>query len=957
MGVDEFLLDFVDEAKSHIEKIENAFLDTEQFVKSSDMLNDVFRAIHSIKGTAGFFHLKAIVSLSHAMENVLGQLRSGKLSFSDDMLEALLSSNDLLKQMIYNVGESESVDISNVLSKLEEIPQKPQEKSAGDTQAAAATLNPPSSHDSTHIAKQENAPAPNSTSELLPITLDESHKERIQKLTKRGQKVYTLAISSTHTPRYHENIGSLFGNVGEIGEIIEARINNAVVSLKGLASDTPSELTLIITSVLEQQLLCEALELPPYVVARIMPQYDKPAQVSHTIKQEDSIRVNVKLLDSLMALSGELVLARNMLLDVCKSASGRELHNISQNIDSLTSKLQENIMLTRMQPLGVVFNKFPRVIHETAKALNKEINLAIFGKEIELDKTMLEALADPLIHLVRNAADHGIELPYIREQSGKPAVGSINLRAYNKSGMVAIEVSDDGHGIDIAQVKQKAIDKGIITPEQASTMTAAESFKLLFAPGFSTAKAVSDISGRGVGLDVVRSNIERLGGTVEITSKQGEGTVVTLLLPRTLAIMKSLIIYAAGQRFALPQTAVAQVVRLRQNDDRLSSTNGAHSFTLRGDILPVVNMSALLERDHTRGDYLIIMRAFKRQIALMAENVFDVEETLVKPLPSAIKDCGIYSGATIMGDGGICLILDPEGIVEAAGIHESEADLPKQKAITREIMLEHQNMILFSCSGTETYALDMNMVSRVERVPAESIELIGSNLFAKIKGKPLKIIRPEDYLPVQKQDYTSQTLTIIIPNLISKPMGILAESINDNIRAHFELDTEQIKCPGVFGTIVHDNRIALILNLYELFEVADPDNHPKTKTQSLRKRVLIVEDTPFFRHIEAQYLEDAGCVVTTAENGLEALEKLSGGKFDVIVSDIIMPVMDGLEFIKNVRKDPRYRNIPAIALTSMTSESYIDRAMENGFDAFENKLNKETLLKQIKNVTAAKGGA
>lgn len=614
-------------------------------------------------------------------------------------------------------------------------------------------------------------------------------------------------------------------------------------------------------------------------------------------------------------------------------------------------------MKTRMQPIGNIFNKFPRVIREISKNMNKEIALYIEGKEIELDKTMIEGLADPIIHLVRNSADHGLEIPDEREKAGKKRKGSITLRAYHKSGLVAIEIEDDGAGINVENVKRKAVEKGIVTEEQASKMSESEVHKLIMEPGFSTAKSVSDISGRGVGMDVVRSNVEKLGGVVEIDSKQGMGTTITLLLPRTLAIMKSLIIGCEGQRYAIPQTSITQVISLKEDEieTKLEHINRSKEFRLRGKLLPVINLSDILglKKNGEQASKIVVLNVFKKQLGILVHSLFDTEETLVKPLPVFLKSCIAYSGVTIMGDGKISLILDPEGLAKKSGISlKPEPETVGISSSDRDkIMLEYQSMMMFKCSGPETYGIDINMVSRVETVSVSDIEDIGSEKYAKIRGKTLRVIRPESYLPVQKNEYNRKKLTVIIPNLISHPIGILVDKIIDNTKSNFVLDTEQIKAPGIFGTIIYQNRIVIILNIYELFELADPVNHPKANNDIiLSKRVLIVEDTPFFQHIERKYLEATGCTVTVAENGKEALDILKEQSFDCIVSDLIMPVMGGLEFIQHVRKDSRLREIPAIALTSMTSDSYINRALENGFDAFENKLDKVSLLKTVDSV-------
>ncbi len=991
MSLDEFLQDFLDEAKTHIEEIETAFLDTDAFVKDTEKINDVFRAIHSIKGTAGFFRLTTIVTLSHAMENVLGKIRSKELEFSDEVLDCLLFCNDILKQMVYNVEQSESTDISAYLKQLENLAQnKPIKTSEPKNEIPEPPKEMPQDT-STKPQEPEVSPEPIAVIEeaqpepeiIKPVSMnisshiDDRFYPELKKLIKKGKKIFKIAVPyNKNLQTYYKNIDKLFDEVSEIGDIHDVFTDidhshgttDVTALLNSYDEKETVRLEMLITSILEYDLFLEAMMFPPEWVLHIksgalakkqnreIKRDETPTKILST---EESIRVSIKLLENLMALSGEMVLARNQLLNAFSNKNTEQsvMSGILQNIDSLTSKMQQEIMMTRMQPIGNIFNKFPRVIRDISKDMNKEITLNIEGKEIELDKTMIEALADPIIHLVRNSADHGLESPEEREKTGKNKKGCITLRAYHKSGLVAIEIQDDGAGIDVDAVRNKAVEKGIITRKQSETMSDSEIHKLIMEPGFSTAKSVSDISGRGVGMDVVRSNVEKLGGVVEITSKKGWGTTITLLLPRTLAIMKSLIVGCEGQRYAIPQTSIMQVVSLKEDElsTKLEHINRSKEFRLRGKLLPIINLSDILglKKSGETASKIVVLNVFKKQMGILVHKLFDTEETLVKPLPVFLKPCIAYSGVTIMGDGKISLILDPEGLAKKSKInfkHETEED-NLSSAEREKIMLEYQSMMLFKCSGPENYAIDINMVSRVETISVSDIEDIGNEKFAKIRGKTLRVIRPENYLPVQKHDYDCDKLTVIIPNLISHPIGILVKKIVDNTKANFVLDTEQIKAPGIFGTIIHQNRIVIILNLYELFELADPINHPKVNNDIIiSKRVLIVEDTPFFQHIERKYLEGTGCTVTVAENGKEALEILKEQNFDFIISDLIMPVMGGLEFIQNVRKDSKLRDIPAIALTSMTSDSYINRALDYGFDAFENKLDKVSLLKTVDSI-------
>ena len=998
MATDEFLQDFIDEAKMHIEKVEQAFLDTQTLLHSDEKINEVFRAIHSIKGTAGFFQLKTIVAFSHALENVLGQVRSHALELDDALLDVLLSCNDLLKQMVFDVGHSEQMDISAHLKMLEDAAAHRAQPAAPPAVEVAEALPPavqPSAGSATADTKgrQPKGKAPvlhvyNKQVSLVETAasaqIDERFYEVLEKLVKHGHNIYKLAFSySDRLPIYFGRIQKLFDLLQETGELLDIFTDEdtphdpreIAKRLDNWNGGEPVRVELLTTSVLEPGLFYEAVGLPMECFLHIKSENflrraqkaekQQEEQQESALKAEETVRVNVKLLESLIALSGEMVHARNQLLTAydVKNSDPAAFGRVLKHVDSLTSQLQEQMMLTRMQPVGNVFNKFPRVIREISKSIHKDIALYLEGKEIQLDKTMIEGLADPLTHLVRNAADHGLEEAAVREANGKPARGTINLRAYHKGGMVAIEVSDDGGGIDIEAVKRKAVEQGLATEKSAAQMKDSEAYRLIMLAGFSTAKSVSDLSGRGVGMDVVRSNVEKMGGTMEIDSRRGNGTTITLLLPRTLAIMKSLVVESCGQRFAIPQSSIVQVISLNKDDEKkkLEKIQNAYELRMRGGIWPVIQLSDVLELTPSGAfpTKVVIIKVLKKQLGLLVHEVCNTEETLVKPLPGCLKQATIYSGVTIMGDGRISLILDPDGIVKksAFAFEDIQTEKPFEESEKQEAMQEYQSMMLFRCSGPELYGIDLNMVSRVETINVSDIERIGSDQYVNIRGKTLRVIHPEQYLPVTDDGYKTEKLMVIIPNLVSHPIGILAEKIIDNTKARFVLDTEQLSAKGIFGTVIHQGRIVILLNLYELFEIVDPVNHKIAQVDvDLCKRVLVVEDTPFFQHVEQKYLENAGCTVTIAENGKEAWELLQKNEYEAMVSDLIMPIMNGLELIKLVRKHPKLSQMPAIAVSSMTSDHYVENALEYGFDAFENKLNKETLIKTIDNVIKSRKG-
>ncbi len=988
MLTDEFIQDFVDEAKTHIQEIENAFLDKEKLKSSDDLINNVFRAVHSIKGTAGFFGLDHIVLLAHDTENLLGLIRSKKMSLSENVLDCLLASNDLLKKMIEDIAESDKVDISKQIELIKLV------MSGENEPPIQAASEPPKSIDSIEeIKKPDIRPVPSAPKIEIPsktvvekaekpvasvgdFIVREKYFPILEKQVKQGHKIYGIKVNYSEGFSYYNEPEHFFADISSISFIVDIsiedssynKVSDALSKLKNLKN---CSLDILVTSVLELSLFILGVNIDPKCISHIKFETVKKSQSSTVttdasskkFNHSETIRVNVELLESLMALSGEMILARNQLLNafnndeyLLKAPERVNMSRILQNVDVLTSKMQEKIVLTRMQPIGNVFNKFPRIIRELSKSLKKDIELIIEGKEVELDKYMVEALYDPITHLVRNAADHGLEEPSTRENLGKNSTGCITLRAYYKGSSIVVDVSDDGRGLNISSIKEKAIQKGFISKEAAENVTESELFKYIFMPGFSTSESVTDMSGRGVGMDVVKSNVERMGGSVSLESIQGMGTTFHLILPRTLALMKTLTVVSSGQRFAIPQTNIRYVVSLTEKGNHIEYIHKSKELRLRGELVPIINLSDVLDltSNDELGTKVVILKVGNKQFGLLVEQVLDTQEILVKPLPLALKNCISYSGVTIMGDGRITMILDVEGIIKKSGINfEAINDKGIKKA--PKIQVEYQNMILFKCSGNETYALDMNLVSRVETIMASQVESVGEKLYVKIKQRSIRVIRPEDYLPVSKEKYYKDKLTLIMPNIKDLNVGILVSNVVDNVRHSFELDTEQFPVKGIFGTTVFKNKIILVINIYELMEMCDDRHAFKLHVaENVKKSVLLVEDTAFFRQVESKYLESAGCTVTCAENGRQALAIIKDKHFDLIVSDLIMPVMNGIEFIDEVKKDDSLKHIPSIAVSSMTSDAYKVLALEKGFDAFESKLSKESLIKTINSVLGLK---
>ena len=1011
----EFIQGFVEEAKVHVEVVESELLKMDVSSVDTESINNIFRAVHSMKGTAGFFNLSKIVELSHSMENIFGEFRSGSKRIAGGMIDLLLSANDCLKAMVDDVVNSEDVDISNHIRRLAGIFSQEEEQRVGEETDSGA-VNADDAGDNVQITAAQREKAIH----------DIKHGSSLYRIQRRLNGDFIIMGADPV---------QFAGKIKSIGSIIACHADIGDILAEDDSGDEDIILTFLFTTVLEKDLLADALNIDASYIRQqkldvhetttagkggeppaarngtASPEHGGPAETMNakesnaeknpSITVEDSIRVHVTLLNNLLNLASEMVLGRNQLMrameDHRKSISG--IDPILQNLDHITTDLQEKIMQTRMQPIANVFNKFPRIIRELSKKLEKEIDLRLEGTDVELDKSIIEALGDPLTHLIRNAADHGLETPAERESAGKPRTGAIVMKAYHEGGYVNIDIIDDGKGINVERVREKALEKGLISKADAVSIGELEILRLLFQPGFSTAEKVTDVSGRGVGMDVVKTNIEKLGGTIEIFTASGKGSTFRLLLPLTLAIIPSLIVEVENQKFALPQVNLQEIVRIKPGDNsrKVEYVNNAEVVRLRGRLLPIVHLADVLglkrtfidpstgdrtpERRKTLIDHrrtadaglktldgigvnesrspipsnivrILVIKIGSRKLGIAVNTIHGSEEILVKPLPVHIKDCKCYSGVTILGDGKTVMILDPGGIIEKANLRFTDGNDEKKLvdlADENEKMREQQNLLVFKCSGPEVLAIDLSMVSRVEEISADEIEAIGAKEYIKFRGDTLRVIRPEDFLPISKQKTKKDKMYVIIPKLVKRKMGILIEKIHDTLQTTISLKQDDTVAKGFIGSTILNNRIVLLVNIYELFEKVDPKLYKFKSTIEKGKTltILLAEDTPFFQKLERSYLEDAGFNVIAAQDGKEALQLLQTNRVDAVLTDINMPVMDGLELVRKIRGDSRFADLPVIAVTSLTNESQVKKGMEAGFDAYEFKLDRAKLLEVL----------
>lgn len=1103
---DELLGMFVQEAMEHLETIEPDLLTLEEKGKETEgeIINRLFRGVHSIKGSAGFFGLGSITKLSHNMENLLGKVRERTMEPTPAVTDSLLAGLDKLKAMIHDVSASDGIDASEEVAVIERL-------LTGEGAAPVAVPAPVSAAAS--AAPPRPAPAqpavPEVAGEDFSVTAElfslSDYPEALREAVQHGRRFFavTLRLPQDGESRYtylHQT-KSMLGTVGVVAGSLPPLENDAAIE----ASRFPT-ITMLFSTVLEKDLLSALVQLAPEqiwevaipkelarshvpvkpIIARAAevvkavktppkaaaaprapqpePELDEEAEEERPAlvkppgmtlsgaraKQanaaaapvrgeeeaksgnpsvEETLRVSVSLLDELINNAGELVLARNQLIRAAVQVAQQYPHisPLIQNLDSITSRIQERVMQARMQPVSVVFNKFPRIIRDLARKLEKKINLEIRGGEVELDKSVIEHLSDPLTHMIRNVADHAIEQPKDRLSLKKPEEGKVELAAYHENGMVNISLSDDGGGIDHEHVKMKALEKGLINERQADAMGEQDALNLIFLPGFSTAKKVSDVSGRGVGMDVVRTNIEKLGGTVHIESKVGKGTRIILKLPLTLAIIPAMIVSAGNQRFAIPEVGLVEIVRVTESEraNQIELVGNAPVLRLRNALLPLVDLAEVIgvlrfwppesknpdrrrrladrragkknrpvpqqaakpaSKENRRDEpvpkegaagrreptslvaYVMVINVGGNEFGMVVDEVLDSEEIVVKPLPSFFKDNPCFSATTILGDGSVALIIDYAGVMESSKIlftnveKAARMDLDDER---RAALRERQNIILLETGSGAHMGIVHSMVRRVEKISPSLLETIGGLPYVRYDGRTFRAVYPDQALGLeagafgqhhvkvsQENGEGDGDLCMVVPNIPNIQAGLIFTRIIDTRETNVDLDTRAIRINGLFGSSQIDERVVLFPDVYAVLDIAGiPSMQQGSDIKVNGLRALVVDDTPFLRALTTNYLTNAGFVVDQAEDGQAALTQLKNRHYDLLVTDLNMPVMDGFELAIEIAATAN-PDIPMIATTSSISTQLVQKCSGAGFVSCIPTIDKNRLMAVVGSLRA-----
>jgi two-component system chemotaxis sensor kinase CheA len=672
-----------------------------------------------------------------------------------------------------------------------------------------------------------------------------------------------------------------------------------------------------------------------------------------------SIRVNLDTLEHMMTMVSELVLTRNQLLDIVRRHQDSEFKVPLQRLSNVTAELQEGVMKTRMQPIGSAWQKLPRIVRDLSAELGKDIELEMHGGDTELDRQVLERIRDPLTHMVRNSADHGLETSTERIAVGKPAKGTIRLSAYHEGGHIVIGIADDGRGLDTERIRAKALASGLASEAQLDKMSEAQIQKFIFTPGFSTAAKITNVSGRGVGMDVVRSNIDQIGGSIDVNSIQGEGLSFTIKIPLTLAIISALIVEAGGDRFAIPQLAVVELVRVHaKSEHRIERIKDAAVLRLRNKLLPLIHLKTLLKmsdgEDMSEKGFIVVTQVGAQTFGIVVDGVFHTEEIVVKPMSSKLRHIGMFSGNTILGDGSVIMIVDPNGVAQSIGSTAAAGELARQDvdadADRHDASAATTSLLVFRAGSPEPKAVPLSLVTRLEEIDCRKIELSNGRHMVQYRGQLMPLVRVNDQVRIKGDG--AQPLLVFSDS--GRSMGLVVDEIVDIVEDRLDIQVVSDR-PGTLGSAVVKGQATEVLDVGHFLPLAYEDwfHRKDARVDASARTLLFVDDSAFFRNMLTPVLKAAGYEVTTAPGGQEALALLKGGqRFDVLVTDIDMPGMDGFALAEAVREEPRAAGIPIIALSSYSSPETLERGRQVGFHDYVAKFDRQSLVAALKEQTA-----
>jgi len=948
--MDDLIVEFITETNESLEELDMDIVNLEKNPNDKDLLGKIFRLMHTIKGTCGFLSLPRLEKVAHHAENVLGRFRDGDLEVTSEYVTLIFESIDQIKFIVCEIEEKGSE---------------------------------PEGDDSVLIAKLDAAYEGKSLSESEIEEVDEKPSESTGNITPAPE---TTASADGNNEKEEKDI------IVEIKEKELAPGDVSMDELEAAFAAAPGMDGIVNPADLEKEKKEAAPPPPPPP-----PKKEEPEAKKAKTPPAQTLRVNVDVLEGLMAMVSELVLTRNQLLQITRAEGDTPFTTPLQRLNHVVSELQEGVMKTRMQPIGNAWSKLPRIIRDLSLELDKKINLEMRGQDTELDRQVLEMIKDPLTHMVRNSGDHGIEIPEDRISAGKPEIGTILLEAYHEGGHIVIKISDDGKGLAESKIKEKIIANGLATPEELEEMSSQQIQQFIFNAGFSTAEKVTSVSGRGVGMDVVRTNIEKIGGAIELKSVEGQGSVFTIKIPLTLAIVHALIVESSGEKFAIPQLAVKELVMASTHgENSIEYIKGSPVFRLRESLLPLVLLNEVLglpstpsltesttEKDscdvecseentskednqecnsenniESKNLYIVVADVGGYEFGIIVDKVFDTEEIVVKPVAEILKDLELFSGNTILGDGSVIMILDPNGIANASGsiTNNDMSNSEYQEQQHKPDSDKKTSLLLFSTGDTTPKAVPLSLIARLENVKGSEVEYSSGQMLVQYRDTLMPLVPFNGN--VKMEDDKDSPVLVFADKVQS--MGIIVDEIIDIIEEKVDIQLGSSQSGLIGSAIINEQAtdvvdIAHFLNNINKDWFKDHDDTPfgegedAAEAGKSKKRVLLVDDSPFFRNMLTPLLSVAGYEVTTLDGPTSALKLRENGiVFDIIISDIEMPDMNGFEFAQHVNSEgSHWLNTPMVALSSHATPKDIERGMKVGFTNYVAKFDKDTLLNTI----------